>query len=125
MTMRTMSTRTMSMRIRSAPMAEPDDDDEEIVAYKRRAALREFNTMLRYWAACPNPACRRHRRCSGDVEMCHAIFWPVVPEEFKVWWGAICEARRDQSSLRQARRSADAARASWRWRQAQPPRTSI
>ena len=101
----------------SAPMAESDDD--EISAYRRLEALREFNTMLRYWIACPNRRCRRHRRCCGDVESCHTLFWPAVPEEFKVWWRAICAARRDRSSQRQALRSASAALASWRRRRAQ------
>ena len=95
-----------------------EHDDDELRAYRRLAAWREFNTMLRYWIACPNRRCRRARRCCGDVESCHALFWPVVPEEFKVWWRAICEARRDKSSQRQALRAASAAVASWRKRKA-------
>jgi hypothetical protein len=57
--------------------------------------------------------------------MCHAIFWPVLPEELKVWWNAVVEAHRDGSSLRQARRWAESAVANWRRRQAQRPRDSI
>ena len=112
-----MSIRMASARMAPARMIESDDD--EISAYRRLAAWREFNTMLRYWTACPNRRCRRARRCCGDVESCHALFWPVVPEEIKVWWRAICEARRDRSSQRQALRAASAAVAGWRRRQAQ------
>lgn len=55
------------------------------------------------------PACRRHRRCSGDPTRCRQIFWPVVPEELKAWWQAILDVRRDGRSLGQARRLADEA----------------
>ena len=48
--------------------------------------------------------------------MCHAIFWPVVPEEIKTWWRAILDAKRDGRTARQAGRLADAAAAQCRKR---------
>jgi hypothetical protein len=74
-------------------------------------AQRTFNSALKFWRACPTRRCRRARRCLGDAERCRALFWPVVPDEIKAWWGALKEARRRRRSLRQSARAAAAAAA--------------
>jgi hypothetical protein len=85
------------------------DDGLEVSPYERLAARRAFHTWLRYWIACPTRRCRRWRRCAGDLDRCHAVFWPVVPEEIKEWWRAVGQARRDGCSARQAALLGDAA----------------
>ena len=87
------------------------------LAFERQEARRDFNTLFVFHRFCPNKRCRRNRRCSGrDPAYCHAIFWPVVPEEAKAWWRAIVESRRTGRTLRQALRAAEAARADARLR---------
>jgi hypothetical protein len=73
-----------------------------------------LNNAMMFWRACPNKRCRRARSCVGDAAQCHAIFWPVVPPELKVWWRAICDAKVAGRSFSQARRKANAALAEWR-----------
>jgi hypothetical protein len=100
-------------------MIEPDE-------YLRMLARRQLFTALKFWKACPNRACRRHRRCSGDVGRCERIFWPVVPPEAKLWWRTAIEALGSGRSARQAEREADVALGRRRLleahRAAQPPR---
>jgi hypothetical protein len=87
-----------------------DADDLELLRIEREEVARMVNTQFGFAKACPIARCRRHRRCSGDPAMCHAIFWPVVPEEAKVWWQALLDSRRTNRSFRQASRAAEAAR---------------
>ena len=101
-----------------------DEEREEIDWFEERLererhieGRREFNTLLKFWCACPKAACRRHRRCGGDVDICHATFWPVVPRQIKVWWRGLGDAAHDGLSLRKA--NAVAADAVARWRRAQ------
>lgn len=42
------------------------------------------------------------RCCVGDSRMCHAIFWPVVPDDAKAWWR---DASRVDAHLAAARNS--------------------
>ncbi len=77
-----------------------------------------LNNALKFWTACPTARCRRAKSCVGDPAACHAIFWPVVPQELKVWWGTLAAARREDLSFRQAKRHADAAAAAFRKREA-------
>jgi nitrous oxide reductase len=86
--------------------AECEDDDTRWV----------INNALGFWTACPTRRCRRERSCSGDSRRCHAIFWPVVPEEMKVRWRAVLDAKRDGRTARQAGRLAEKAGAEWRKR---------
>ena len=72
------------------------------------------NNELKFWRACPTKRCRRARMCVGDGERCHAIFWPVVPEEAKVFWRAALDAIRDNRGARQAERKAIVAAADFR-----------
>jgi hypothetical protein len=76
-----------------------------------------LNNALKFWRACPTRRCRRARSCVGDDQRCHAIFWPVVPEEAKVFWRAALDALHDNRSASQAERLADAAAARFRRRQ--------
>ena len=90
-------------------------------AAKEEARLNDIwllNNALKFWTACPTARCRRAKSCVGDPAVCHAIFWPVVPQEVKVWWVTLCAARREDLSFRQAKRSADAAAAAVRKREA-------
>jgi len=73
-----------------------------------------LNDALEFWRACPTKRCRRARSCVGDSARCHEIFWPVVPEELKLWWREIFAAKRAGRSVTQARRKADAAMAEWK-----------
>jgi hypothetical protein len=73
-----------------------------------------LNNALKFWRACPTRRCRRARMCVGDGRRCHAIFWPVVPEEAKVFWRAALDALRDNPSTRRAERLADTAAADFR-----------
>ena len=75
-----------------------------------------LNNELKFWRACPNKRCRRARMCVGDGSRCHAIFWPVVPEEAKVFWRAALDALRNNPSTRRAERLAEAALADFRKR---------
>ena len=92
------------------PNRSPDDaidaEEQALNVLFARDAAREINTALKFWFACPTKRCRRNRRCSGDPARCHAIFWPVVPEEAKAWWRALADSRRDGLSARQAARVA-------------------
>jgi hypothetical protein len=82
------------------------------LAFEREERERDINTLFVFHRYCPDKACRRHRRCSGDDPMyCRRIFWPVVPEEAKAWWRAILESRRSGRTLRQALRIAEAVHA--------------
>jgi hypothetical protein len=92
-------------------------DDEPI------AAKRAFNTVLRFWTACPTAPCRRHRRCAGDPDRCRTIFWPEVSDETKTWWGAFKQAQRDGQSLAATTRAADDAVVRWRQWKAQRAQT--
>jgi hypothetical protein len=57
-----------------------------------RGVYRSVQWRIQNWFACPTRRCRRARSCVGDPVRRHAIFWPVVPEEVKVWWRAILES---------------------------------
>jgi hypothetical protein len=81
------------------------------LAFEREENRRDINTLFVFHRYCPIKRCRRNRRCSGDPAYCHAIFWPVVPEEAKAWWRAILQSRRTGRTLRQALRVAEAAHA--------------
>jgi len=85
-----------------------------ITELHRVRAWREFNTLLRFWRACPTRRCRRWRRCAGDPARCHAIFWPVVPEEAKVWWRTRIAAVLDGSTEPEAIVRADDHLRRWR-----------
>ena len=61
-----------------------------------------LNNALKFWPACPTKRCRRARMCVGDSKRCHAIFWPVVPEEAQVFWRAALDALRENRSTRRA-----------------------
>jgi hypothetical protein len=77
-----------------------------------------INNAMKFWSACPVARCRRARTCVGDNKVCHEIFWPVVPEEMKVWWRAVLDAKRKGRTATQAGRAADAAKAECRKRAA-------
>ena len=68
-----------------------------------------LNNALKFWSACPNKRCRRARACVGDAARCHAIFWPVVPEDIKAWWRAIFDSKKIGRTVTQAKRAADSA----------------
>jgi hypothetical protein len=76
-----------------------------------------LNNALKFWRACPTKRCRRARMCLGDGQRCHAMFWPVVPEEAKAFWRAALDALRDNRTVRQAERLADTAAADFRKRE--------
>jgi hypothetical protein len=88
-----------------------DPMEVELNRMFQRDQDRRINTQFCFHRYCPNKACRRHRRCSGDPVYCYTIFWPGVPEETKAWWRAIVESRRTCRTLRQALRAAEAAQA--------------
>lgn len=97
---------------------EADRRFEQRLAHERQTAgRREMNTQLKFWFACPMAACRRHRQCGGDADICHATFWPVVSPEFKVWFGALGDAARDGLPVRKA--GVVAADAVARWQRVQ------
>ena len=99
-----------------------DISDEEFEEGRIRLRLSE---TLKFWTACPTKACRRARVCMADPKRCYAIFWPGVPQVFKVRWQAFLDAKRTGRSARQAGRAADAAVAEWRMREkamAKPPK---
>lgn len=77
-----------------------------------------LNNALKFWFACPNKRCRRARACVGDAARCHAIFWPVVPQDIKAWWRAIFDSKKIGRTVTQARRGADLALAAQRRRDA-------
>ena len=91
-----------------------DISDEEFEEGRIRLRLSE---ALKFWTACPTKACRRARACMDDPNRCYAIFWPVVPQVFKVQWQAFLDAKSAGRSARQAERAADAAVAEWRMRE--------
>jgi hypothetical protein len=93
---------------------EDEEDERRNEAGERLSDIWLLNNALRFWSACPNKRCRRARSCVGDAAQCHAIFWPVVPEEAKTWWRAIFQARRTGRTARQAARAAGEALAEWR-----------
>ena len=94
-----------------------DDDDEaldpmeqELDRLLQRDEDQRINTFFGFPRCCPSKACRRHRRCSGeDAMVCRRIFWPVVPEELKVWFRSLVESRRTNRTFRQADRAANKA----------------
>ena len=92
-----------------------DISDEE---FEEGRVRWQLNELLKFWTACPTKRCRRAHACVGDFNRCHAIFWPVVPQVFKVQWQAMVDAKREGRSYRQATRLADAAVADWRQREA-------
>jgi hypothetical protein len=73
------------------------------------ASRRAVATHLRYWTACLDARCRRHRRCVGAVDRCESIFWPVVPEILKVRLRALAKADSEGRSRAQSLRAADEA----------------
>jgi hypothetical protein len=93
-----------------------DPMEVELNRMFQRDQDRRINTQFCFHRFCPNKACRRHRRCTGDPVTCHTIFWPVVPEEAKAWWRAILQSRRAGRTLSQALRAAEAAQADARLR---------
>jgi hypothetical protein len=89
------------------------DDDEKAA---RDNDLWLANNVLKFWFACPTKRCRRARSCVGDPARCHAIFWPVVPEEIKVWWRTLLDSHRTGRTATQAGRAAGEAMAQSRKR---------
>lgn len=79
---------------------------DDIDAFVRCINRQALHTDLGYPRACPNRRCRRHRKCVGDPDDCHAIFWPVVPEEIKVWLRALARSAEANHSPKKARRIA-------------------
>jgi hypothetical protein len=72
------------------------------------------NNALQFWSLCGQPACRRARACVGDAEACFKRFWPLVPEEFKVWFRAGIKARVDGHSPREAAAIGDTEVVRWK-----------
>jgi len=82
------------------------ETDEE---YVRCIDRQLVHSALGYPRACPNRRCRRHRKCVGDPDYCHAIFWPVVPEEAKVWLRSLDRSGEANHTVKKAERIAEAA----------------
>jgi hypothetical protein len=81
----------------------------------RRANVRRaLHTALRYWSACPAKRCCRARQCMGNLDICHSVFWPVVPEEVKVWWRAVYDAYRERHPIEAAPQIANEYRERWK-----------
>lgn len=114
--------KSLRREIEAEELAQWLDDDPgfspEFAAHRKRESNRAMNTAMMFWRACPQAKCRRHRRCAHDPDYCGPIFWPVVPQDVKAWWGAIRDAKAAGRTLAQARRAADEAAAFERRRQA-------
>ena len=54
--------------------------DEEYAAMKRWQC-----NILSFWRVCQERSCRRARGCAGDSRACFERWWPIVPEELKIW----------------------------------------
>ena len=93
---------------------ETDRLEERLALEQRNGAQREFNTLLKFWFACPKAACRRHRRCGGNVNTCRETFWPAVAPEIKAWWRALGDAAREGLPLQKANTVAADAVARWK-----------
>jgi hypothetical protein len=57
---------------------------------------------------CEHRACKRNEGCAGDPYACHARWWPVVPERYKVRHRAIIAARAEGRSVEEALAHAEA-----------------
>ena len=105
---------TMSKKKRKALEAKPFVPATLDVA--RRIQRQLLHGDLGYPRACPNRRCRRHRRCVGDPDFCHAIFWPVVPEETKVWLRSLASSGRARRGVKKAEELANDAVRDYRLR---------
>ena len=76
--------------------------DERLLYNARVRDRRVIHTALKFWFACHHAPCRRHHKCLGDVDVCREIFWPVVPEEIKVWLRALADCRNEGLPVRKA-----------------------
>jgi hypothetical protein len=81
--------------------------------------LRGAHARLALWRVCRNKACRRGRRCGGDVDHCGARCFPQA----WAWLAQVAQAVRAGGSPRAAARAADLAlmpkprpRIFWSWR---------
>lgn len=84
-----------------------------------------LGNVMKLWRACPVKRCRRAKTCIGIGNPCDAIFWPVLPEDLKVWWRVAIQARCDGCTERQSRRAADAAAENWRKQEALTKRPQV
>ena len=79
-----MSKRTIS---KGRQYGDPLTPEQQAAAEKsereREAYTRWKNTWLKFWQDCRNKACRRHERCSGDVNACWEEKWPTFPQILK------------------------------------------
>jgi hypothetical protein len=119
--------------IEDETLAKWADDDPgfspAFIAQRERESRRTVNTAMKFWAACPQPKCRRHRRCAHDPGFCGPMFWPVVPEPLKAAWRALHDAKAAGRTCTRAFREADAAQAFEQRKQASyaavPPARSV
>ena len=56
--------------------------------------LRWAANMLRLWALCGKPACRRARSCRRDPDACLARYAPLVPEDVRGAVALMAEGKR-------------------------------
>ncbi len=59
---------------------------EEAATLRKAAftAIRKlFAEVVPLWPNCRRGACRRHRRCAGDIRPCLARSWPLLSAEAK------------------------------------------
>lgn len=66
------------------------------------AHRRQTNTMLMFWKACADGACRRAKSCNGDPHACFSRCRPHVPQEFKVLLRAAIRALGEGASKDEA-----------------------
>ena len=84
---------------------------EEEAPQGHRAHL---NTFLDFWRVCGAAPCRRAHACRGDADACFGRHWPMVSEEFKVWFRAMVNARSAGRTPQEVDRIAMAEVARWR-----------
>jgi len=67
---------------------------------------RRLHDFLKFWRVCRGKACKRARRCSGELSACGARHFPLVPEDFKALLQKAIEGVRAGLSPQEAVRAA-------------------
>jgi len=96
------------------------DDAFQACQEQQAAAQRHLCSHLLFWKVCGHKKCLRTRACAVDYKDCFDRFWPLLPEEVKIYIRTTIKAAK--ARLSPAETEAEFEREIARWRATMAPR---
>jgi hypothetical protein len=79
-----------------------DEDEPVLTEAEREASRRKLHDFLSFWRVCTLKSCKRGKGCRGDVHVCAAKHFPMLPDDAKAWLHKAFEGLRDGLSPQEA-----------------------